>query len=203
MGMEPKRLASPPVTAPTTSRIWICLTALAALTGLALIVDASLASSATYDEVAYLRVATKWWRTGDQSEITRMGSPLTFWKLQQVPVLWLLDQFGRRAWIDAPMTYQATAPAARSPRVRLDLASGLHHHGFVEQAQLRSQGHGTRSLALCVEPQSPGAWCSGNDGTSVGRRHHGHVLAFLAVPRDEPPALVLGISRTEWSGVFV
>ena len=58
MGMEPKRSASPPVTTPTTSRIWICLTALAALIGLALIVDASLASSATYDEVAYLRVAT-------------------------------------------------------------------------------------------------------------------------------------------------
>ena len=47
-----------------------------------------------------------WWRTGDQSEITRMGSPLTFWKLQQVPVLWLLDHTGRRAWIDDPIGHQ-------------------------------------------------------------------------------------------------
>src|SRR4051812_35993652 len=60
--------------------------ALAALVGLGLMVDGLGRNSATYDEVAYLRVAARWWRTGDQVEITRMGSPLTFWKLQQVPV---------------------------------------------------------------------------------------------------------------------
>ena len=65
------------------------------------------ASSATYDEVAYLRVAARWWRTGDQAEITRMGSPLTFWKLQQVPVLWVLDRLGRGALIDDPIGRQA------------------------------------------------------------------------------------------------
>ena len=52
---------------------------------LALAFDTIRQSSATYDEVAYLRVAARWWRTGDQAEITRMGSPLTFWKLQQAP----------------------------------------------------------------------------------------------------------------------
>ena len=67
---------------------------LAALVGLGLMADSLRQSSATYDEVAYLRVAARWWRTGDQDEITRMGSPLTFWKLQQVPVLWALDRIG-------------------------------------------------------------------------------------------------------------
>ena len=56
--------------------------------------------------MAYLRVAARWWRTGNQAEITRMGSPLTFWKLQQVPVLWLLDHAGRRGWIDDPIGHQ-------------------------------------------------------------------------------------------------
>jgi 4-amino-4-deoxy-L-arabinose transferase-like glycosyltransferase len=86
--------------------IWNWLTALAVLSGLALLADASMQSSATYDEVAYLRVAARWWRTGDQTEITRMGSPLTFWKLQQVPVLWLLDHLGRSEWVDDPIGHQ-------------------------------------------------------------------------------------------------
>ena len=47
-----------------------------------------------------------WWRTGEQTQITRMGSPLTFWKLQQVPVLWLLDRLGRRDLIDDPIGHQ-------------------------------------------------------------------------------------------------
>src|SRR3982751_4936899 len=79
----------------------------AAAVGLALMVDALGRSSATYDEVAYLRVAARWWRTGDQEAITRMGSPLTFWKLQQAPVLWALDRAGRREWVDDPIAHQA------------------------------------------------------------------------------------------------
>src|SRR5207249_3121516 len=78
------------------SPAWAIAVALAALAGLTLLADGVGRSSATYDEVAYLRVAARWWRTGDQEAITRMGSPLTFWKLQQAPVLWLLDRFGRR-----------------------------------------------------------------------------------------------------------
>src|SRR5271163_3875743 len=106
MGMDPEESLASPVKSSSPSSIWTSLTVLGALVGLALVVDASLASSATYDEVAYLRVAACWWRTGDQSEITRMGSPLTFWKLQQVPVLWLLDSVGRREWIDDPIVHQ-------------------------------------------------------------------------------------------------
>ncbi len=84
-----------PPTASAGRLVWCGLTALAAMVGLALVIDAGRASSATYDETAYLRIAARWWRTGDQSEITRMGSPLTFWKLQQAPVLWVLDRLGR------------------------------------------------------------------------------------------------------------
>jgi 4-amino-4-deoxy-L-arabinose transferase-like glycosyltransferase len=88
------------------SSVWCLLTAAALVVGLTLLVDTVSRSSATYDEVAYLRVAARWWRTGDQSEITRMGSPLLFWKLQQVPVLWALDHLGHRAWVDDPIGNQ-------------------------------------------------------------------------------------------------
>jgi hypothetical protein len=79
---------------------------LAAICGLGLLIDGVGKSSATYDEVAYLRVAADWWRTGNQEGITRMGSPLTFWKLQQVPVLWALDHMGLRVLVDDPIGHQ-------------------------------------------------------------------------------------------------
>lgn len=85
----------------------VLLTAAAAIVGLALIVDSARWSSATYDEVIYLEIACKWWRTGETIAITRMGSPLTFWKLQQAPMLWLLDHTGRGAWIDDPIGHQS------------------------------------------------------------------------------------------------
>ena len=70
-------------TANKTSRVWTALVFAAAVVGLTLLLDSVRWTSATYDEVAYLRVAARWWRTGEQTQITRMGSPLTFWKLQQ------------------------------------------------------------------------------------------------------------------------
>jgi 4-amino-4-deoxy-L-arabinose transferase-like glycosyltransferase len=80
--------------------------ALAAATGLALMTDSLWRSSPTYDEPMYLRLACRWWRTGDQSRITRAGSPLTFWKLQQAPVFWALDRLGYGGWIDAPRQFE-------------------------------------------------------------------------------------------------
>jgi len=106
MGMEPEDLQPARRATSRGASVWGLLVGLAALTGLVLLVDESYSSSATYDEVAYLRVAARWWRTGDQTEITRMGSPLTFWKLQQVPVLWVLDQAGHRDWVDDPIGHQ-------------------------------------------------------------------------------------------------
>ncbi len=96
-------------------QLWGLLTILAAVAGLALLIDGAGSSSATYDEVAYVRIATTWWRTGDQDEITRMGSPLTFWKLQQAPTLWLIDRTGRGDWIDDPTTHHARL----LPRLRI------------------------------------------------------------------------------------
>jgi len=104
--MDPDIPTPAPGTPAKISSVWSWLTALAALVGLVLLIDASFASSATYDEVTYLKVAASWWRTGDQSEIARMGSPLTFWKLQQAPVLWLLDRTSHGDWIDDPVDHQ-------------------------------------------------------------------------------------------------
>jgi hypothetical protein len=90
------------------------LVVLAAATGLGLMADSLWRSSATYDEVLYLHVAAEWWRTGDQARITRAATPLTFWKLQQVPMLWALDRLGYGSWIDDPATHEATLlPLAR------------------------------------------------------------------------------------------
>ncbi len=83
--------------------------------GLAVQVDALGRSSATYDEVTYLRVAARWWRTGDQQEIARRGSPLLFWKLQQAPAFWILDRAGRGAWIDDPISHEE--PLLRAVRL--------------------------------------------------------------------------------------
>ena len=108
-------------------------------------VDAIFKSSATYDEVAYLSVAARWWRTGDQAEITRMGSPLTFWKLQQVPVLWLLDHMGRRDWIDDPIGHQRELlPLVRLGSLWIWLVA-LGTDGRVEP-----QSHGPRAMALAA-----------------------------------------------------
>jgi hypothetical protein len=93
---------------PATAPRW-CLPAVAgaAVIGLVLMSAQAWAQSATYDEVTYLKVGARWWRTGAQDEITRMGSPLIFWKLQQAPVLALLDATGRGLLIDAPEEHQA------------------------------------------------------------------------------------------------
>jgi hypothetical protein len=102
----------------------VVLVALAAATGLGLMVDSLGRSSATYDEVMYLEVAARWWRTGDQARITRAGSPLTFWKLQQVPLLWALDRLGYGSWIDDPGTYEVLLlPLARATALWVWLAT--------------------------------------------------------------------------------
>jgi Dolichyl-phosphate-mannose-protein mannosyltransferase len=129
----------------TVFTVWGLLTALAVLTGLALSVDAIGKSSATYDEVAYLRVAAHWWRSGDQSEITRMGSPLTFWKLQQTPVLWLLDSLGRHEWIGDPIGHQRQLlPLVRFGSLWIWLAA------LALTAAWSHTAHGPRAMALAA-----------------------------------------------------
>ena len=45
------------------SPVWLVLVCAAAVVGLTLLLDSIRWTSATYDEVAYLRVAARWWRT--------------------------------------------------------------------------------------------------------------------------------------------
>lgn len=105
MGRTPAEQAAPDARETGWTCAALCLAA--AALGLGLLWGSIWANSATYDETTYLRVAARWWRTGQQDEITRMGSPLSFWKLQQAPVFWLLDQTGRGALIDDAMGRQA------------------------------------------------------------------------------------------------
>lgn len=95
----------------------VCLMLLAGalLVGGFLLVDAALASSATYDEVAYLEIAATWWREGSQERIARMGSPTTFFKIQQGPVFWALDRVGFGHLVDDPIRHQS----ALLPLVRI------------------------------------------------------------------------------------
>ena len=108
-----------------TTRVCLVLVALAALLGMTLLLDSVTRSSATYDEVAYMRIGAHWWRTGEQTEITRMGSPLSFWKLQQAPVLWTLDRLGQGGLIDEPIRHQEEAPADAPRREPLGSGSSL------------------------------------------------------------------------------
>jgi len=86
-----------------------CLPAVlgSAAVGFGLIAASAWSSSATYDEATYLDVAARWWRTGAQTEVTRMGTPLTFWKVQLAPTWFVLDHTGRRDWVDRPLEHQA------------------------------------------------------------------------------------------------
>jgi hypothetical protein len=87
--------------------VWTRLVvACAGAVGIALMGQAATVSSATYDETAYLRIAAAWWRTGQSSEMSRMGSPVTFFKLQAVPAFFVLDRIGLGGLIDRPVVDQ-------------------------------------------------------------------------------------------------
>ena len=150
MGKEPPTDYSSPTPAPIPARAatpsW-CLLAVAgsAVLGLVLIADQSVRMSATYDEVTYLRTASHWWRTGEQDEITRMGSPITFWKIQQAPTLWALDRLGLGDWIDDPIAHQEEL----LPFVRVG-ASWVWLLALLIAANWARQLHGPRGMALAA-----------------------------------------------------
>lgn len=85
---------------------WLLIAMPAAL-GLGLMIGSLSESSATYDEVAYMKVAAARYRGGSQEAITRMGSPAGFWKFQQYPAFLVLDACGKSAWVDDPIAHQA------------------------------------------------------------------------------------------------
>jgi hypothetical protein len=121
------------------------LVALAAIVGVALLVDVLGKCSATYDEVAYLRIAARWWRTGAQEQITRMGSPLSFWKIQQAPVLWLLDRSRLAPTLDDPEPHLATLlPILRAGALWIWLVA------FLITACWSRRVHGPRAMVLAA-----------------------------------------------------
>jgi hypothetical protein len=135
-----------------TSPICLAIVALAGLVGLALMAHAALVSSATYDEVAYLRIASDWWLKGASSEMTRMGSPVTFFKLQQAPALVVLTVNGLRRVVADPMSHLTTIlPAARLGALWVWAAA------FVITVTWSRKVYGPRAMALaaCLFALSP------------------------------------------------
>ena len=128
-----------------TDRACLALAAFAAIVGGVLVLHAAKSSSATYDEVTYLRVAARWWRTGDQEAFTRMGSPLGFWKYQQLPTLWLLDRAGLGRWIDDPDAHQAVL----LPWVRIG-STWIWAAALAATAAWARFLHGPRAMALAA-----------------------------------------------------
>lgn len=84
---------------------WVAIYLIPTLIGTALLWGVIRRNSATYDESAYVRIACHWWITGDCREITRMGSPVTFWKWQTTPALVWMDFTGRAEWIEKPLEH--------------------------------------------------------------------------------------------------
>ena len=177
--------------------------ALAAICGLGLLIDAVRKSSATYDEVTYLRVAARWWRTGDQDGITRMGSPLTFWKLQQVPVLWALDHTGHRALVDDPIGHQQELlPLVRLWSLWIWLMALLADCGL-EPPALRTARDGPGGLALRAGTEPAGPRRTRDHGAAAAGVYDGDVLPVLAVPPDRLPPPFLGDGRAGRAVVVV
>ena len=138
------------------------MVACAGVVGLALMAQAATVSSATYDEVAYLRVASDWWRKGETSEITRMGSPLTFFKLQAGPAFFVLDRIGLGGLIDRPIVDQASL----LPIVRLaSLWIWLAAFGLTVYWSRLVYGPRAMAFAACLFALSPNLLAHGSIAT--------------------------------------
>lgn len=132
--------------APAPSSTWcLAIVAASALIGLALLADQAVHMSTTYDEVTYLKVASDWWRTGQQENISRMGSCLTAWKLQLAPTYWALDRLGYASWVDDPIAHQVELlPIARMGGSWFWLASLLLTSYWARQL------YGPKAMALAA-----------------------------------------------------
>ena len=146
-------------------------------------------SSATYDEVMYLQVAARWWRTGEQTRITRAGSPLTFWKLQQVPVLWTLDRLGYGAWIDDPD--RATKPSCcrwHGPRPLWIWLAAFGAGRLLEPSAVRAPRDGAGGVVVRAEPEPAGPRAARDDGDPDPGDDDRDGAPLLGVPPDRQTA---------------
>ncbi len=192
MGMDPNQtdLVQGTGTSTAQARVCVLLVVVAALVGLGLMVDTLSRSSATFDEVLYLNVAAKWWRTGAQETITRAGSPLTFWKLQQTPMLWLLDRLGHGSWIDDPVSHEATLLWMARVSALLDLAGRSITDCLLEPSAVRAEGDGCGCLVVRAQPEPVGAWDLGDDGaTDRGRDDRDDIPVLGLSTHGRPPGI--------------
>lgn len=154
--------------------------AAAAIVGGALVVESAASSSATYDEVAYLEIAAHWWRTGDAERITRMGSPLSFWKLQQAPALAVVGWLGPSRWIEDPIGHQAEwLPWVRLASAWLWLAA----LGLTAAWAAAEHGPGAAVLASWLFALSPNLIAHGALATMEMPLVAASALAFLLFAR--------------------
>lgn len=123
----------------------IAVVALAAVAGIAILAGTITRNGPTYDEPDYIAIASQWWRSGDQDRITRMGSPLTFWKLQQAPVLAWMERSGRSAMLDHPERFVPEL----LPRLRWG-AIALWLSGMLTTALWAGWQHGPRAAMLAA-----------------------------------------------------
>ena len=131
-----------------------------------------------------------------------MGSPLTFWKLQQVPVLWRST-----AWDSAPGSTTRSATRRSSCRWSgsgaLDLARRVLPDGAWSR---RLYGPRAMALAAWLFALGPNLLAHGSLATMelpLRRRVDGDLLAVLAVPADERPALFWAAAALGGLGLFV
>jgi hypothetical protein len=116
-----------------------CLVAVvvSALLGLALLADQAVKLSSTYDEVTYLRIGAHWWRTGEQDTISRLGAPLTVWKVQQAPTLWALDHLGLGAWVTVAWARRLYGPKSMAlAGILFAFSPNLLAHGALTTMEL-------------------------------------------------------------------
>ncbi len=140
--------------------VWTRLVvACAGAVGIALMAQAATVSSATYDETAYLRIASDWWRTGRSSEMSRMGSPVTFFKLQAAPAFFVLDRIGLGGLIDRPVVDQASL----LPIVRLSsLWIWIAAFGITVLWSRRIYGPRAMAFSACLFALSPNLLAHGS-----------------------------------------
>ena len=131
--------------------------------GLGLMVDSLGRARRPTTRSMYLRSAADGGGPAIRSRITRMGSPLTFWKLQQVPVLWC-STASATATGSTTRSARGRPPAAGAARRRS--GSGWRRSAWsrLEPPALRPARDGAGRLAVRAEPEPAGARPARHDG---------------------------------------
>ncbi len=190
-------------TARHASRMWLILVAAAAVVGMILLLDSIRWSSATYDEVTYLRVAAHWWRTSEQTDDHPDG--LAAHILEAPAGARILDaRPAGPSRADRRPDWPSAGVAATGPRRgALDLAGCTCALCRLEPQAVWPQGNGSGRLALRAQPQPDRPRRTGNDGAAAAGQQHRHALPVLDLPGNRPSTLVLGLRGAGRAGFLV